>query len=82
MLESGEATDQSIWKVAKSDGYLIVSKDTDFNDLAILRGPPPKVINIALGNCTTQQVESHLRMKARAILEFEQNPGDGLLILP
>ena len=38
-----------------------VSKDEDFNTLSVIRGSPPKVIWLQLGNCTTSQVESVLR---------------------
>ena len=41
---------------------VIVSKDEDFVRLSVLRGPPPKVILIRLGNCTTDDV-------IRALLE-------------
>lgn len=50
------ATDALVWERAKQDGYCLVSKDSDFNDLLAFKGFPPKVIWIRLGNCTTATI--------------------------
>ena len=34
------ATDREIWEYAGQRGYVIVSKDSDFRQLALLLGPP------------------------------------------
>ena len=47
------AGDQAIWAHARANGHAIVSKDEDFAERALLEGPPPKVVSIQLGNCTT-----------------------------
>ena len=36
------ATDAEIWTYAGEHGFVIVSKDSDFRQLAFLHGPPPK----------------------------------------
>lgn len=36
------ATDDQIWDYAKEHGYVIVSKDSDFRQLAFLHSPPPR----------------------------------------
>ncbi len=38
----GAASDDSIWTFARENGFVIVSKDADFQDLSVLRGDPPK----------------------------------------
>lgn len=38
------ATDREIWDHAAAHGYVIVSKDSDFRQLAFLHGPLPKAI--------------------------------------
>jgi predicted nuclease of predicted toxin-antitoxin system len=78
----GQADDRTVWESAKVQGMVIVSKDSDFVDLATVEGPPPKVIAVTLGNCTTRQVESLLRMKVQAILAFGRDEDDGVLVLP
>src|SRR5438105_127783 len=55
------APDADVWAFATSQGFMIVSKDTDFQQRALLHGHPPKVIWVRLGNCATSAVETLLR---------------------
>jgi predicted nuclease of predicted toxin-antitoxin system len=50
------ASDIEVWTTALEDGYCLVSKDSDFNELLVTKGFPPKVIWIRLGNCTTAEI--------------------------
>lgn len=75
------ATDDVIWSYALANGHTIVTKDTDFADLTAVRGFPPKVVWLQLGNCTTEQIEAKLRAHRDAILALETNPDLGILIL-
>lgn len=43
------ATDEQIWPYAATHGCTIVTKDSDFSDLSVLRGAPPQVIWLRLG---------------------------------
>jgi predicted nuclease of predicted toxin-antitoxin system len=45
--------DKEIWDFAKNNQYTIVTQDSDFNDLNILKGFPPKIIWIRTGNIKT-----------------------------
>jgi predicted nuclease of predicted toxin-antitoxin system len=47
--------------------YTLVSKDSDFHELSLLYGAPPKVVWIRRGNCSTKQVEFILRNKLEDI---------------
>ena len=38
------ADDRVIWDFAKAGGFIMVTQDADFADMAALYGPPPKVI--------------------------------------
>lgn len=49
----GTASDRAIWEWAGERGYVVVSKDTDFRQLAFLYGPPPKVVWLRVGNVST-----------------------------
>ena len=64
------ATDDAIWASARSSGLLLVTKDEDFHRLSVLRGAPPKVIWLRLGNCTTDEVAGLLRRHAIDIEQF------------
>ena len=46
-------TDNSIWSFAKTNGFNIVTLDSDFYDLVTLKGHPPKVIWLRLGNTSS-----------------------------
>lgn len=75
------ASDDAVWVHAKSDGFVIVSKDEDFNDMAVIRGFPPKVIWLQLGNCTTNQIEEAFRSHYVAMQEFGRDPNLGTFVL-
>jgi predicted nuclease of predicted toxin-antitoxin system len=55
------ATDREIWDHAAERGFVIVSKDSDFRQLAFLLGPPPKAIWVRLGNAATLDILNVLR---------------------
>ena len=47
------ARDTSIWSYAGDNGFVIVTKDTDYLRLSNERGHPPKVIWIRSGDAST-----------------------------
>ena len=46
----------TVWAYAAAQGFVIVSKDSDFQHRALLLGHPPKVVWVRLGNCSTAAV--------------------------
>ena len=66
-----EAADVDIWQYAKVHGYVIVSKDSDFQQRSLLHGAPPKFIWLRVGNCTVQRTEQVLRSYSAAIHTFD-----------
>jgi predicted nuclease of predicted toxin-antitoxin system len=64
------ADDVDIWLYATENSFVIVTKDADFSDMGVVRGSPPKVLWLRLGNCTTSQIETVLRTRFTAIEEF------------
>lgn len=73
LLGMAEAEDRTIWDYAKANGFVLVSQDVDFADMATLYGPPPKVIWLRCGNQPTDAIERRLRDHAEAIAAFEQD---------
>ncbi|OUC14942.1 MAG: hypothetical protein B0A82_09470 [Alkalinema sp. CACIAM 70d] len=73
--------DPIVWDYAKDNDLMIVSKDSDMHDLSLVRGNPPKVIWIRLGNCSTSQVENLLRRSFDAIQLFYEAEDLSLLAL-
>ena len=50
------ASDQEIWEYAKNKDFVIVTQDSDFNDLNLLYGFPPKIIWLRTGNMKTSEI--------------------------
>lgn len=55
-----EAEDEEIFEAAHRDGAVVMSKDSDFVDLLIRRGPPPQVIWITCGNTSNARMRRML----------------------
>lgn len=62
--------DHVLHEFAKTHGFILVSKDDDFYDLALARGYPPKVVILRTGNQTTDQLEMLLRRIRSSLEEF------------
>lgn len=50
------ATDTQIWQRGSVENLVIFSKDVDFYDRALLFGPPPQVVHVAVGNCSNTRL--------------------------
>jgi predicted nuclease of predicted toxin-antitoxin system len=73
--------DAEVWDYAADLGYIIVTKDGDFRQRSFLLGPPPKVIWIGLGNCSTNQIAELLRRQTREIEAFGLSMEEAFLAL-
>ena len=73
--------DTAIWDYAIERGFVIVSKDDDFRQLSFLRGHPPKVVWLVVGNAGTDLV-GELLLRSRDVLEvFFDGTEDAILTL-
>lgn len=73
-LGLARAADQTIWDCAKSGGYVLVSHDADFAEIAVLLGPPPKLIWMRTGNQPTSVIADLLRARIVTIQAFDSDP--------
>ena len=73
--------DTAIWAYAAANGFVLVTKDEDFQRLSLLQGAPPKVVWIGFGNCSTSEVEQLLRNRHGEILQFLEHPEATFLAL-
>ena len=73
--------DSVVWQYARDNEFIIVTKDSDFSELSLVRGFPPKVIWIRIGNCTTSDIESLIRSYNQEIEKFYSDLTLGVLIL-
>lgn len=76
-----EASDAAVWGYAAQNGFTIVSKDGDFHHLSLLLGFPPKVILIALGNCSTKDIEFILQARRSDLVAFDGDTESALFVL-
>lgn len=67
------APDLQIWEFAKNLNYIIVTQDSDFNDLNTLNGYPPKVIWIRTGNLKTKAILDILIDNYSELVKFESD---------
>ena len=74
-------SDQSLWEFAKSHGYIITSKDSDFRQRVFLYGPPPKVFWLSVGNAGTATIAELLRRQVHRVRQFAASAEEGLLVL-
>jgi predicted nuclease of predicted toxin-antitoxin system len=62
-----------IWEFAKKNGFIVVTQDSDFNELNSLLGFPPKIIWIRTGNLKTQIIIDMLIDNYLEILKFVED---------
>jgi len=73
-LNLENSTDRQIWAYAKDNGFAIVTFDSDFFDLTLLLGIPPKVIWLRFGNTSTDNLIKILKDNQSLIHEFIEDP--------
>jgi predicted nuclease of predicted toxin-antitoxin system len=77
----GGAPDDAIWQFAEAHAFVLVTKDEDFHRLSMLRGAPPKVIWIRIGNSATADIARLLRFRAEQIRRFVEHEDAAFLAL-
>jgi predicted nuclease of predicted toxin-antitoxin system len=75
------ADDFLVWDYARTNSFSIVTADGDFYDLAVLQGPPPKVVWLRGCDYPTAVAESLIRDQAIRLREFLNDPNRAVLIL-
>ncbi len=75
------ATDKMIWEYAKTKDFIIVTKDSDFIDIADIFGHPPFMIWIRSGNAKVNDIEYLIRKHTIRIISIFENNEVGILQL-
>jgi len=55
---------------AKDNNYTLVTFDSDFIDIAILKGFPPKIVWLKTGNSSTENIAGKILIESENLLEF------------
>ena len=74
-----DCNDSDIWKFAKQQGYTIVTFDSDFFELSVIRGFPPKIVWFRTGNLTTSKIAEWMMKNHIKISSFIDNPDQNCL---
>ncbi len=70
-LQMQTHSDFQIYQKAKEIGnVIIISRDSDIEDIINTNGSPPKLINIKIGNCTNRFLYSILKMQIEKALRL------------
>jgi predicted nuclease of predicted toxin-antitoxin system len=75
------ASDDTIWKLAIAEQFVIVSKDSDLYQMSLVRGAPPKVIWLRTGNCATQAIVLLLQARRINVNAFCNDESSSFLVL-
>ena len=72
------AQDIEIWKYAKENGFIIITKDDDFINLMEIKGFPPKVVLLKTGNSSSKAL-MELLIKIKPMIDDLEKNEYGLL---
>jgi predicted nuclease of predicted toxin-antitoxin system len=70
LLGASGSADTTVWHLAVEHECLLVTKDEDFHRLSVIRGAPPKVVWLRLGNSATLDVARLLRAHQDELRQF------------
>ncbi len=79
LLGLEQASDREIWQYAKQHNYVIVTKDSDYQDLSELYGSPPQVILLMLGNSDKARLLNVLIDRKEDIQQLLASPDIGCI---
>ena len=80
-LNIHEQDDTVLWRYARENGFIVVSKDADFSELSMVKGFPPKLLWLRIGNCRTSDIEELIRANYRFIQQLIEDEERGILSL-
>jgi predicted nuclease of predicted toxin-antitoxin system len=67
------AKDTEIWDYAAANGYMIVTQDSDFLNLFEIKGYPPKIVLLRIGNIGRKEAGEILIQAKTPIENLEKN---------
>ena len=73
--------DGDVWNYSRDHGLVLISKDNDFRQLSFLRGAPPKVVWLRIGNAPTNAVVDLLRSRKADVESFIRDPDTALFTI-
>lgn len=71
--------DKAIWHYAKKEGFTIITHNSDFDDLFLLYGFPPKIIKFKVGNLSNDETIAIILKNEKSVREFIEDEETGFL---
>jgi predicted nuclease of predicted toxin-antitoxin system len=68
-----DCEDPKIWQYAKKNNFAIMTFDSDFYEISMINGHPPKIIWIRSGNLTTKEIAEMMIKNRNSIIAFLNN---------
>ena len=74
LLGMESANDKTVWAYAQQQGFILVTQDSDFNEMSVLYGHPPKIIWLKCGNQPKKRIVEILLSIQGDVTAFATNP--------
>lgn len=74
-------SDEDVWEYARANGFIIVSKEPDFQQRSLLYGHPPRFAWLRIGNCTRQQLVQLITIHEQDIHALDADPFETVLVV-
>jgi predicted nuclease of predicted toxin-antitoxin system len=72
-LSATGASDIAVWELARDGGFVLATRDEDFVGMSVLRGAPPKVVWLNVGNARNAAIATLLRARVADIEQFVEH---------
>ena len=66
-------SDRLAWDLARTGGFVLTTRDEDFVGMSVLRGAPPKIVWLNVGNARNAVIAALLRSHATDIERFVEH---------
>ena len=73
--------DHEVWSYARDHGFTLLTKDRDFQQIVALRGIPPKIVWLRVGNSSTARITDVIVANIETIRQFGRDDRLALLVL-
>jgi predicted nuclease of predicted toxin-antitoxin system len=77
---SVNADDLTIWEFAKKNGFVLPTKDNDFDERIQLMGCSPKVVRLVCGNRPTFYILNLILLRKEKIKSFAENDNENCIL--
>ena len=69
-----EAADSEIWTYARNNDFILVTQDTDFYEMGLIKEVHPKIIWLRTGNTSTNNIQQVIEKNFLNIQDFVNDP--------